>query len=130
MNFLQTFVAPLENKEVMTDFVEPVPIERSQTRTLVRHDDFDEDDDDRDVITVDNGDTADINVDYSPAERSNKDLGEHLEEGFSDSMAPSRATTDPASSLLRDSGFSDVTGGSRNFTPGLSQKDKFIDNIV
>ena len=131
---LQTSVAPLENKEVMTDFVaEPIPIERSQTRTLIRRDDvFDEDDDDRDVVTVDR--EKDDSVERRPKDfvdqiRSTPNIIERpkdhhhvdqtgLDEGSSESTAPSRATTDPASTL-RDSGYSDITGGSRNFTPGL-----------
>ena len=120
----------------MTDFVaEPIPIERSQTRTLIRRDDvFDEDDDDdRDVVTVDR--EKEDSVERRPkdfvdqirstpnmVDRPSKDhhrvdqIG--LDEGSSESTAPSRATTDPASTL-RDSGYSDITGGSRNFTPGL-----------
>jgi hypothetical protein len=120
----------------MTDFVAepiPIPIERSQTRTLIRRDDvFDEDDDDRDVVTVDR-EKDDRPKDFVDQIRSTpniierqKDHQHHhvdqtgLDEGSSESTAPSRATTDPASTL-RDSGYSDITGGSRNFTPGLKK---------
>ena len=102
----------------MTDFVEPAPVvveERSQTRTLVRHDDFDVDDDD-DVVT---GEPKERQTDRPKHLERPRDSNVEHDEGSSESTAPpSRATTDPASTI-RDSGYSDVTYGSRNFTPGL-----------
>ena len=101
----------------MTDFVEPAPVEeRSQTRTLIRHDDFDVDDDD-DVVT---GIAKERQNDRTKLLERPRDSNVEHDEGSSESTAPpSRATTDPASTI-RDSGYSDATYGSRNFTPGLS----------
>ena len=113
----QTSTTPRENKEVMTDNVDTV--ERSQTRTLIRHEDFDEEDDDRDVVTVGRHKRPKEFVEQISSTNLRRAPNvEHLtDEGSSESTAPpSRATTDPASTL-RDSGYSDVTG-SRNFTPG------------
>jgi hypothetical protein len=123
----------------MTDVVEPAPVEveRSQTRTLIRHDDFDEEDDDRDVVTVEKDRKKEESVEQirsTNIDRS-KGLVTDQDEGSAESSAPpSRATTDPASTI-RDSGYSDVTSGSRNFTPGfkfnfLVQSLQFKKSIV
>jgi len=77
----------------MTEVPAVDPEERSQTRTLIRHDHFDE-----------------------------EPVGKHIlgvSDDGSDSLAPSRATD--AASLNRDSGYSDATMGSRNFTPGSKE---------
>lgn len=97
----------------MTDIVEPAPTEeRSQTRTLIRHDDFDADDDD-DVVTVD----KDRRHERRRGIERSKDRLEPDEASSESTAPPSRATTDPASTI-RDSGYSDANYGSRNFTPG------------
>ena len=93
----------------MTDIVEPAPTEeRSQTRTLIRHDDFDADDDD-DVVTVD----KDRRHERRRGIERSKDRLEPDEASSESTAPPSRATTDPASTI-RDSGYSDANYGSRN----------------
>lgn len=107
----QTTSPAKESKEVMTD-VPLDPEERSQTRTLIRHDHFDEEG----YARTPSGRIVERERYGLAAEDPIGKHGIGVSEDGSESQAPSRATD--AASFNRDSGYSDATLGSRNFTPG------------